>query len=58
MNKQKGDKKTPAYLTCIVNMLVERHAEGMTCDYDPRQLTMATRQGAPLRMFVFRTYES
>lgn len=49
MNKQKGDKKAPAYLTAIVNMLVEANAGGMDCDYDPRALTTVTREGAPLR---------
>jgi hypothetical protein len=49
MNKQKGEKKAPAYLTAIVNMLVEANAGGMDCDYDPRVLTTVTREGAPLR---------
>jgi len=49
MNKQKGDKKAPAYLTAIVNMLVEAHAGDVECDYDPRALTTVTQDGAPLR---------
>jgi hypothetical protein len=49
MNKQKGAKKAPAYLTAIVNMLIEANAVGRDCDYDPRALTTITRQGAPLR---------
>jgi hypothetical protein len=49
MNKQKGDKKAPAYLTAIVNMLIEANARGVGCDYDPRALTAVTRDGAPLR---------
>lgn len=49
MNKQKGDKKAPAYLTAIVNMLIEANAGGMDCDYDPRALSTVTREGAPLR---------
>jgi hypothetical protein len=49
MNKQKGDKKAPAFLTAIVNMLIEANAGGMDCDYDPRALTTVTRHGAPLR---------
>lgn len=48
-NKQKGDKKKYAYLTCIVNMLVEKHLEGLGCDYDPRELTTITYDGIPLR---------
>ena len=49
MNKQKGDKKAPAYMTAIVNMLIEANAGGMKCDYDPRALTTVTRNGEPLR---------
>jgi hypothetical protein len=49
MNKQKGEKKAPAYLTAIVNMLIEASAPGMQCDYDPRALTTVTRDGEPLR---------
>ena len=30
MNKQKGDKKAPAYLTGIINMLVEENAKGFS----------------------------
>jgi hypothetical protein len=49
MNKQKGDKKAPAFLTAIVNMLIEANAGGVDCDYDPRALTTVTQDGAPLR---------
>jgi len=49
MNKQKGAKKEPAYMTALVNMLVEANARGRDCDYDPRALTTFTREGAPLR---------
>ncbi len=49
MNKQKGDKKNHAFLTCIVNMLVEEGLAGAQCDYDPRGLTTVTRGGKPLR---------
>jgi len=54
MNKQSGDKKAPAYLTGIVNMLVEANAGGLCCDFDPRQLTTVTRNGAPLRTLARR----
>lgn len=54
LNKQKGDKKAAAFLTGIVNMLVEQHSSGMPCDYDPRQLTTITKDGAPLRTFARR----
>lgn len=49
MNKQRGDKRAPAYLTGIVNMLVEANAEGHECDYDPKRLTKITREGTPMR---------
>lgn len=49
MNKQKGEKKAPAFLTAIINMLIEKNCEGNECDYDPRQLTTITRDGTPLR---------
>lgn len=49
MNKQKGDKKKPAYLTGLVNMLIEANANGLPCDYDPRILTTITQNDEPLR---------
>jgi hypothetical protein len=54
MNKQKGDKRAPAYLTAMVNMLVERHADGLPCDYDPRSLTSVVRDGVPVRTLARR----
>jgi len=54
MNKQKGDKKSPAYLTGIVNMLIEANAKQNACDYDPRNLTTITRKGFPLRTLARR----
>lgn len=49
MNKQKGDKKAYAFLTGIVNMIVEANASNHPCVYDPRELTTVTKDGAPLR---------
>lgn len=54
MNKQKGDKKKPAYLTGIVGMLIEANIDGLPCDYDPRELTTFTHLGAPLRTLARR----
>jgi len=54
MNKQKGKKKAPAYLTGLVNMLIEANAEGLPCEYDPRRLTTITRNGVPLRTLARR----
>lgn len=49
MNKQKGDKRAPAYLTGLINMVVESAIGEHPCDYDPRELTTVTRDGRPLR---------
>ncbi len=49
MNKQKGPKKDYAFLTGIVNMIIEANSKGRGCDYDPRYLTLVTRKHAPLR---------
>jgi hypothetical protein len=49
MNKQKGDKRTPMYLTGMVNMLIEANIGAATCDYDPRSLTTITKDRMPLR---------
>jgi hypothetical protein len=49
MNKQKGDKKTEAYFTGIINMLIESNSAGVPCDYSPMELTSVTVDGAPLR---------
>ena len=54
MNKQKGEKKQVAYLTAMVNMLIEANAEGIEFDHDPRQLTTVTEDGKPLRTLARR----
>lgn len=54
MNKQKGDKKKVAFLTAMVNMLIEANSDGMEYDHDPRQLTTVTRNGMPLRTLARR----
>ena len=54
MNKQKGKMKQPAFLTGLVNMLIEANAHGYPCDYDPHQLTIVTKGGLPLRTLARR----
>ncbi|MCX6034914.1 MAG: hypothetical protein NTV38_08055, partial [Chloroflexi bacterium] len=54
MNKQKGKMKTPAYLTGLVNMLVEANANSLPCDYDPHQLTIITEDNLPIRTLARR----
>lgn len=49
MNKQKGEKRNHAFLTGLVNMLVDANIGGAPCDYDPRSLTTLTHDGQPLR---------
>ena len=58
-NKQKGSKKTPAYLTALVNILVEHtlrksDIDPDLCDYDPRSLSVITRHHSPLRTLARR----
>lgn len=54
LNKQKDDKRAPAFLTGLVNMLVEEATGGLPCDYDPRELTTFTRDGMPVRTLARR----
>jgi hypothetical protein len=54
MNKQKGEKRKAAFLTGIVNMLVEANIGDAPCDYDPRSLTTVTQVNTPLRTFSRR----
>lgn len=54
MNKQKKEKKAPAYFTGIINMIVEANSEGLECDYDPQQLTIFTKEGVPAYTFARR----
>lgn len=49
MNKQKGDKRDYAFLTGIVNMLIEANSKGLPCDYDPKELTAITQKRFPVR---------
>lgn len=49
MNKQKGDKQNHAFLTGIVNMLLESALSGRSIDYDPKSLVTITRNGMPYR---------
>ncbi len=54
MNKQKGNKKAPAYLTGLVNMLIEANSKGLPCDYDSHQLTTITKNNLPVRTLARR----
>lgn len=49
MNKQSGDMRNSAYLTCIVNMLIELNIGEYPVNYNPGTLTAVTREARPLR---------
>lgn len=48
-NKQKNEKRDHAYLTGIVNMLINEHKGDFSCDFDPKELTALTHKGYPIR---------
>ncbi|HZL27240.1 MAG TPA: hypothetical protein VFC39_12000 [Acidobacteriaceae bacterium] len=54
LNKQKGAMRAPAYLTCLVNMIVETEIGNAACNFDPRSLTTITVNGAPVRTLARR----
>lgn len=54
MNKQKGEKRAEAFLTGLVNMIVQQNAPGASVNFDPRELTTITRDGAPIRTLARR----
>lgn len=54
MNKQKGEKQEPAYLTGLINMLVEEAIGDLPCNFNPLQLTTFTSNGIPLRTLARR----
>lgn len=54
MNKQKGDKRAEAFLTCIANMIIESETQGLEVDFDPRELTTFTHGNAPVRTLARR----
>ena len=54
LNKQKGDKRNYAFLTGIVNMLVQANIGDAPCDYDPRSLTTMTHDAMPQRTLARR----
>jgi hypothetical protein len=53
-NKQKGDKRAPAYLTCIVNMVLAHELGEFSCDLDPQSLTTVTVDRKPFRTLARR----
>jgi hypothetical protein len=53
-NKQKGEKRHPAYLTCIINLLTEQALERRYFNYSPQGLIVVTDRTKPLRTFSRR----
>ena len=53
-NKQKEEKKNYAFLTCIVNMLIEQSLQGKDCCYDPRTLPIFIKDNKPLMVMSRR----
>lgn len=49
LNKQKREKKDHAFLTGLVNMLIEQNKGNFECDYDPKELTAMTKDRFPVR---------
>lgn len=49
LNKQKNEKRNYAFLTGMVNMIVQANIGDVPCDYDPRSLTTITHNHMPLR---------
>jgi len=54
LNKQKGEKRHEAYLTCIVNMLTEQALGGCHFAQSPGALATVRRDGRLLRTFSRR----
>jgi hypothetical protein len=54
MNKQKAEKKNYAFLTGMVNMLIEANIGNIPCNYDPRSLTTITHDAMPQRTLARR----
>ena len=49
MNKQKGDKKTNAFFTGMINILIDANLEGYPCNFDPKSLSSFTVNNFPIR---------
>lgn len=49
MNKQSGTKRSPAYFTGIINIVIEANSKGYDCNYDPMELTAFTKNNFPVR---------
>jgi hypothetical protein len=48
-NNQKLAEDGPAFLTGIVNLIIEENSQGLPCDYNPQTLTSVTHGRKPFR---------
>ena len=48
-NRQKGAKRKPNYLACLVNMIVNSEKENFSFNHDPQELTAITQNNYPIR---------
>lgn len=48
-NKQTGEKRDYAYLTGIVNMIINNEKGKVNCNFDPKELTALTIDNFPIR---------
>ncbi len=53
-NKQSGDKRHSAYLTCMINLLTEQALQGPYFNPNPQGLIVVTDHIKPLRVFTRR----
>ncbi|HSH72096.1 MAG TPA: hypothetical protein VK974_03470 [Methylophilaceae bacterium] len=53
-NKQTGEKQKYAFLTGMVNMILEANIKGLPCNFDPRALTTITHNKMPFRTMARR----
>ncbi len=49
LNKQTGEKRDYAFLTGLVNMIIEANIGKLNCNYDPKELTAITQDKFPIR---------
>lgn len=54
MNKQKGEKRAPAYFTGIINMLIEANARDSDCNFDSLEFVVFTHEQFPVRILSRR----
>jgi hypothetical protein len=54
LNKQRNEKKKPAYFTAMINMIIQANIGNLPCNYNPQALTTVTRNREPFRTLARR----